>query len=68
MERQPQNPEFRINPENLNPCIYRTSDQQRPICTVSSGSSLLVHNNHGTHKNKHLHVALFDSYGRANQE
>ena len=22
MESQPQNPEFRINPENLHPCVY----------------------------------------------
>ena len=22
MESQPQNPEFRINPENFHPCIY----------------------------------------------
>ena len=22
MERQPQNPEFRINPENFHPCCY----------------------------------------------
>ena len=23
MESQPQNPEFRINPENFQPCIFR---------------------------------------------
>ena len=23
MESQPQNPEFRINPENFNPCFYK---------------------------------------------
>ena len=25
MESQPQNPEFRINPENLHPCIFGLS-------------------------------------------
>ena len=25
MESQPQNPEFRINPENFQPCIFATS-------------------------------------------
>ena len=24
MESQPQNPEFRINPENFQPCMYNT--------------------------------------------
>ena len=24
MESQPENPEFRINPENFQPCIYET--------------------------------------------
>ena len=23
MESQPQNPEFRINPENFHPCVYQ---------------------------------------------
>ena len=26
MESQPQNPEFRINPENFHPCITKKSD------------------------------------------
>ena len=26
MESQPQNPEFRITPENFHPCIYSLSD------------------------------------------
>ena len=27
MESQPQNPEFRNNPENFHPCIHTGSDQ-----------------------------------------
>ena len=28
MESQPQNPEFRINPENFHPCLYKSNHDQ----------------------------------------
>ena len=37
MESQPQNPEFRINPENFHPCR-----QGLKICQVSSHRALMV--------------------------
>ena len=38
MESQPQNPEFRINPENFHPCIYQRITElisQMMISTIS---------------------------------
>ena len=40
MESQPQNPEFRINPENFHPCIYKTpakfqKDQDKTVRGVA---------------------------------
>ena len=31
MESQPQNPEFRINPENFHPGLYDITNQQRTL-------------------------------------
>ena len=35
MESQPQNPEFRNNPENFHPCSGRVPVLQRPECCQS---------------------------------
>ena len=40
MESQPQNPEFRINPENFHPCIQKTVV---PYSYVSFPPSRSVH-------------------------
>ena len=34
MESQPQNPEFRINPENFYPCICAKSSKKMPMLTL----------------------------------
>ena len=34
MESQPQNPEFRINPENFHPCTYSTQCGVLGECTL----------------------------------
>ena len=36
MESQPQNPEFRNNPENVHPCII-TSSQLKPVLMIRLG-------------------------------
>ena len=43
MESQPQNPEFRINPENFHPCIYASckgSDDPVHLPSLVSHSQL----------------------------
>ena len=45
MESQPQNPEFRINPENFHPCItsfYSYFDMQVPLTYKMDNSILIV--------------------------
>ena len=42
MESQPQNPEFRINPENFHPCISNPTHplgQYTRLCKLTSASS-----------------------------
>ena len=38
MESQPQNPEFRINPENFHPCLFLKANNNGPDQTVSAQS------------------------------
>ena len=40
MESQPQNPEFRINPENFHPCIYNLAKFFNSTIRVSSSLHL----------------------------
>ena len=35
MESQPKNPEFRINPENLHPCLYELQISSKSSCVLS---------------------------------
>ena len=38
MESQPQNPEFRINPENFHPCIQKTVVPYNSVSFQGEGS------------------------------
>ena len=42
MDSQPQNPEFRINPENFHPCKYQSLIQCAHIIKVQTNDSCSV--------------------------
>ena len=58
MESQPQNPEFRINPENVNPCIHnRNSHRKDKYKWNSIWNSKLCNN-----VCKHVYPFIYDNY------
>ena len=52
MESHPQNPEFRINPENFHPCTKRT---KRTLCTSLSAMYNQEHGLTGLNGRDYIH-------------
>ena len=51
MESQPQNPEFRINPENFRPCVQSCQD-----VFMSSRGEIVLTNEYRVDKHEYEHV------------